>query len=317
MGVGQLSESDAVDALRLPFYSSSHPTGSHGWRNQFDLGNPDQEVFGIDAEELMEHLSKDLLAHGDMWKALRELFRRGMENREGQQLPGLKDMMERLKQRQQQQQLQRYNMDSVVEDLKERLENILKTERQGIDKRLQEAHEELEGAEDDERVQREGLYKLLERRAQRNLEKLDQLPPCMGGAIQELMGYDFIDPNAQRMFQELLDLLRGRMAENFSQELRQQLQGMGPQEMAGMREMMRQLNQMLQDRLEGLEPDFESFMQQYGSLFGPNPPQSLDELLERLQSQLAQMQSLMESMSPETRRELEDLLDSALDLETQ
>ena len=43
MGVGQLSESDAVDALRLPFYSSSHPTGSHGWRNQFDLGNPDQE----------------------------------------------------------------------------------------------------------------------------------------------------------------------------------------------------------------------------------------------------------------------------------
>ena len=43
MGVGQLSESDAVDALRLPFYSSSHPTGSHGWRNQFDLGNPDSK----------------------------------------------------------------------------------------------------------------------------------------------------------------------------------------------------------------------------------------------------------------------------------
>ena len=41
MGVGQLSESDAVGALRLPFYSSSHPTGSHGWRNQFDLGNLD------------------------------------------------------------------------------------------------------------------------------------------------------------------------------------------------------------------------------------------------------------------------------------
>ena len=45
MGVGQLSESDAVDALRLPFYSSSHPTGSHGWRNQFDLGNPDLGLF--------------------------------------------------------------------------------------------------------------------------------------------------------------------------------------------------------------------------------------------------------------------------------
>ena len=36
-----MSESDAVDALRLPFYSSRHPTRSNGWGNQFDLGNPD------------------------------------------------------------------------------------------------------------------------------------------------------------------------------------------------------------------------------------------------------------------------------------
>ena len=52
MGVGQLSESDAVDALRLPFYSSSHPTGSHGWRNQFDLGNPDEHLFeDVDSQD--------------------------------------------------------------------------------------------------------------------------------------------------------------------------------------------------------------------------------------------------------------------------
>ena len=50
MGVGQLSESDAVDALRLPFYSSSHPTGSHGWRNQFDLGNPDLLPLCLDSK---------------------------------------------------------------------------------------------------------------------------------------------------------------------------------------------------------------------------------------------------------------------------
>jgi len=39
MRVGQLSESDAVDALRLPFYSSRHARGSHVQGNQFDLGN--------------------------------------------------------------------------------------------------------------------------------------------------------------------------------------------------------------------------------------------------------------------------------------
>ena len=47
--MGQLSESDAVDALRLPFYSSRHPTASHGWGNLCDLGNP-SFIWGIPVE---------------------------------------------------------------------------------------------------------------------------------------------------------------------------------------------------------------------------------------------------------------------------
>ena len=39
MRVGQLSELDAVDALRLLFYSSLHASESHRQGNQFDLGN--------------------------------------------------------------------------------------------------------------------------------------------------------------------------------------------------------------------------------------------------------------------------------------
>ena len=35
----------AVDRLSMQFYSLLHPTGSHGWRNQFDLGNPDSRAF--------------------------------------------------------------------------------------------------------------------------------------------------------------------------------------------------------------------------------------------------------------------------------
>ena len=67
MGVGQLSESDAVDPLRLPFYNSSHPTGSHGWRNQFDLGNPDlmDPGLGLDAHRLGRALSAALGAGED------------------------------------------------------------------------------------------------------------------------------------------------------------------------------------------------------------------------------------------------------------
>ena len=83
-----------------------------------------------------------------------------MENREGQRLSGLRDLMEQLKGRRQQQ-LQQYNIDSVLKDLKQHLEDILRTERQGIDKRLQEAGQELETAEGDKRAHHEEMYKLL------------------------------------------------------------------------------------------------------------------------------------------------------------
>ena len=97
----------------------------------------------------------------------------------------------------------------------------------------------------------EELNKLLEQRAQRNLEKLDNLPQSPGGTIRELMEYDFMDPDAQQMFQELLDTLRGQMAGSISQDMIEQLRNMTPEQMSAMREMLHQLNQMLRDRLTG------------------------------------------------------------------
>lgn len=270
-----------------------------------------QQIFDLDADELMDKLSDELLKDGDLMSALRELLRNGMQNREGQQLTGLRDLMEQLKNRRRQQ-LQQHNMDSVVDDLKERLEEILQAEREGIDRRLAEAREQVAQSPEGDRELPENLYNLLQQRADRNREKLDNLPDSLGGQIQELMEYDFIDPEAQRLFQELLERLKNQMAQNMSQQMRQQLEGMSPEQMAAMQEMMRQLNEMMQDKLSGREPDFDGFMQQFGPMFGDNPPQSFDELMEMLQQQLAQMQSLLDSMSPEARQELEDAMMSAL-----
>lgn len=148
-----------------------------------------QNIFDVDASELMDRLSDDLLSHGDVWKALRELMRQGM----GQQTPGLKALMERLKERREHQ-LQQYNLDSVMEDLKERLDNILEAEQQGIKTRLDEARREIDKAEGPERAQMEELNKLLEQRAQRNLEKLDNLPPKSRRDHQRADGIRFYGP---------------------------------------------------------------------------------------------------------------------------
>ena len=115
-----------------------------------------QEIFDIDANELIDRLSDELLKQGDVMEALRELLRNGMQNREGQQMPGLRELMEQLKNRRRQQ-LQQHNVDSVVDDLKERLENILQTEREGIDRRLSEAQEQVSQASDEDRPQQESL----------------------------------------------------------------------------------------------------------------------------------------------------------------
>ena len=270
-----------------------------------------QRIFDIDAEDLMDRLADEVLNQGDVMRALREMMRQGLQNRDGQQLPGLRDLLERLKD-QRRQQMQQYNMDSVVDDLRERLEDIIRTEREGIQQRLDQARYDVSQEHGEDRAQQESLLDLLEQRAQRNLDKLDDLPEGVGGQIRELMEYDFMDPEAQEKFQELLDMLKSQMAQNMGQQMRDQMEGMTPEQMAAMSEMMRQLNQMMRDKLEGREPNFDQFMQQFGPMFGDNPPQSFEELMEQLQQQLSQMQSLMDSMSPEMRRELEDSLMSAL-----
>lgn len=275
-----------------------------------------QQIFEIDADALMDQLSEELLKQGDMMKALRELFRNGARDQNGQQLTSLKDLIDQLKNRRREQ-LQQYNMDSVVDDLKERLEDIVRTEREGIDRRVAEAQQQVEEDHSEGRQEQESLFQLLEQRAQRNRERLDDLPDGVGGQIQQLMEYDFMDPDAQQKFQELLDMLKSQMAQNLSQQMQQQMQNMSPEDMAAMREMMNQLGQMMRDKMDGREPDFDGFMQQFGSMFGPNPPQSFEELMDHLQQQMSQMQSMLESMSPEMRRELEDAMNASMDPATQ
>jgi len=277
-----------------------------------------QRIFDPTEEEVMDELTKDLLAHGDLARALRDLMQRGMEGRSNERLPGLRELLERLRGRRQEQ-LQQHNLDSLMEGIKEQLRDIVETERGGIDRRLEEARQQAaqdapSGQQDPKQLQQ--LLDYLQQRAKQNRERLDQLPEDPGGQVRELSSYDFMDPEAQRKFQELLDQLKQRMMQNTLKDLKQQLQHLGPQEMEALRQMLRDLNEMLQQRMRGEEPDFQSFMDQYGQLFGPNPPQSLDELLEQMARQIAQAQSLLNSLSPEQRQELEQLLDSVMDPET-
>ena len=266
-----------------------------------------QQVFDPDRDDLMEALSEDLMEHGDVNRALRDMMRRGMQMPDGQRLDGLRDLMDRLR-RQRQEQLQRFNMENTMEGLKEKLQDILQTEREGMDRRVEETEERV--GEPGQDPMKDQLLENLRRQVERNKETLDSLPESLGGAVRELNDYEFMDPEAARKFQELMDELRGQMANNMMQNMRQNLENMTPGDMSAMRQMLRDLNDMLET---GGEPNFQEFMDKYGSMFGQDPPQNLQELLEHMRRQMAQMDSLLNSMSADQRQELMDLMDSLMD----
>jgi uncharacterized protein with von Willebrand factor type A (vWA) domain len=161
-----------------------------------------------------------------------------------------------------------------------------------------------------EGVDPDALRRVLENMAKKKFDFLDQLPPDPAGQIQQLSDYDFMDEQAREEFQQLLQMLQQQVMQSYFQGMQQAIASMTPEELARMREMVRALNQMLRDRAEGKEPDFDSFMQQYGDYFpGVN---SLDDLIEQMQRQQAAMQAVLDSMSEEQRQQLFDMMDQLI-----
>jgi uncharacterized protein with von Willebrand factor type A (vWA) domain len=269
------------------------------WYSRWDGS---QRLDDLDADQILDAMSDDLLSNGDPWSALRRLFQRGARNPDGPHLPGLQDLLNRLRRRRQQE-LDRYDLSSVLDDIKKKLDDILKTEREGIDRRVSEARERAGRGEAPETF-RQGM----EQAAAEHRQRLDEMPETPAGRIQSLQGYEFMDPDAHRKFWELMKALQQQMLQPFLSNMQKALGGMTPQDLERMREMLRDLNRMLQERAEGREPDFEAFKQKWGDHF-PGA-ESLDQLLEQMSRQAGQMQSLLGSMSPGQRRQLQDMMQS-------
>jgi uncharacterized protein with von Willebrand factor type A (vWA) domain len=269
-------------------------------RFRYSRWDGSQKIGDLDADDLLDAMSEELMADGDPWQALRRLFQRGVRG----QLPSLRELTERVRQRRQRE-LDRYDLGSALDDIRQKLDTIVKTEREGIERRLGDAQERAQRGEIPEATHQQFQEMAAQRR-----QKLDQLPTDPAGRITQLQSYEFMDPEAWRLFQELMQSLRQQMLKPFMQGMQQALQGMGPQDLQRLREMLRDLNRMLQDRAEGREPNFQDFKAKWGDSF-PGA-ENLDQLLDQIGRQMAQMQSLLESMSPEQRGQLQEMMRSLL-----
>jgi uncharacterized protein with von Willebrand factor type A (vWA) domain len=263
-----------------------------------------QRGFDLDADALFSELTDELLQHGDVNAALRRMMHDGLRTPDGERMQGLRELLERLR-RERQERLDRHDLGGVYDEIARELDDILDEERHAIENNRRQAE-----ASGDERRARSANDAATER----NL-RLDLLPDDLAGRVRELQQYDFESGEAQRRFDDLVDRLRQQLTQQFVDQVSEGMQNMSPEDMARMKDMLADLNDMLEKRQQGVPDDelgFDEFMQKYGDFF-PENPQSLDELLEAMARRMAAMQAMLNSMTPEQRAQVQQLSDQLLD----
>jgi uncharacterized protein with von Willebrand factor type A (vWA) domain len=247
------------------------------WDGSQDPLGPD-----LSASDVLDAMSEDLLSGQGADRALSRLLRQGLRGR----FTGMDALRARLREVRRRER-ERLNLEGPLQEIQQRLDDILQSERSTLSFR----------AEDDARFREQFL---------------DSLPPDPAGQIKELKPYRFVDPEAQRKFDELMEWVKDHVLGSYFRSMTEGMRSLSPEQVQRFKDMLAELNDMIEARERGEPYDFERFMQRYADLF-PENPQSLDELLEQMARRMAALSRLLASMSPEQRAELEALAREVLE----
>ncbi len=260
-----------------------------------------QRGFEPTADDLLEQVTDDLLYHGDVAAALRRLLQNGFEGPDGERLAGIRELLDRLAE-QRRAALDQHDLGGIYHDIAQELREDVDTARAALD----ELRDAARASGDDRRRE------VVEGSTAAKEMELDLLSPDLAGMVRELQAYDFTSAEAKQRFDELVDQLRTQMVQQMVDQMSGAMSGMTPEDLARMKDMMAELNHMLEQRAAGEEPDFDGFMERYGDFF-PEDPKDLDELLEVMAKRMAAMQAVLNSMTPEQRAQLQGLSEQLLE----
>jgi len=240
----------------------------------------------VTVERLVEELSEDILEGMDPQQALNRMMSQGVPG----QFMGLRGLLEKLRRARREQQQQGGRLDGWLEQIREELDAILDTERARL----------MTDAGDEARLKE---------------SYLESLPESTAGQMSELRNYDWSSPEARQRFQNLLEQLRRQVMESYVRNLSQGMRNLTPEQRQRMKDMLAELNQMLEQRAAGTGPSqerFDEFMRRYGDFF-PENPRNLDQLLEAMARRSVALSRLMASLTPEQRAELQAMAQEMLE----
>jgi uncharacterized protein with von Willebrand factor type A (vWA) domain len=273
------------------------------WRFDYRRWDGSQESSVEDADAVLKQLTDDLLANGDLHEALQRMLNRGWQTPDGEQVQGLRDLLDQLRM-EREDLLEQGDLGGAYSEIAAELQDVLRDERLGIEQLESDARDS-----GDQRRQEVTDQVATERRMQ-----LDLLPNDLAGQVRSLQNYEFVSSEAREHFEELMERLREEVTRTYFDQMSEALSNPDPAQLEHMRQAFDALNRMVEQREAGeeIDPSFESFMEQFGDLF-PGDPKDLDELLELLAARMAAAQAMWNSMSPEQRAQLQGLAESLLE----
>ena len=271
----------------------------HRFATRFRYGSWDgSQQAPLSADDVLGAIAEDLMEYGDLKWAMRNLLSRGMTMPEGGYIQGLRDMLKQLRE-QKRERLQQFDLSSVMQDIEQKLAEILAMEQNTVDEWLDQ---------DSETFANDVLRKI----AERSQETLDGLPDDSAGRMKALEKYEFLNPDAQRKYLDLLNELRKAMTQTFFKNVENMVNDLSDSDITRLKDMVQAMNEMLVKKITGEDPGFEDFMDKFGDMFGDTPPKTLDELLEQMRRQMATSQSLMNSLTPDQQQQLQSLMSDRL-----
>jgi uncharacterized protein with von Willebrand factor type A (vWA) domain len=261
-------------------YESPDPHGRfrYGpWR-----GGRDPLAPPYDLRDALDKIGEDVLSAGTVRDALRELMQRGLDGRGG--LDKLAQRLRKLRAAAR----KRGDLGGTLDQIRAALDQALAAER-----------EQLAGMDGDE-------HRLAEM-------ELATIPDDVAGAVRALSDYRWRSDEARQTYQAITQMLQREVLDAQFAGMKQALEGQDPQAMQQVKDMLADLNNLLAKhaRNEDTTDAFAEFMDKHGEFF-PEQPETVEELIDALARRQAAAQRMMNSLSPEQREQLAQLMQQAL-----
>ncbi len=245
-------------------------------------GGPDPLASPFDVAKALDEMGESILEGDTPRDALDRMLRKGAQGRRG--LDDLRRMVEKRRREAR----NRGRLDGTLEEVKELLAQALEAERRAL----------FPDPSDDARLRE---------------TELDTLPDDPARAVRGLRYYDWRSAEAREAYEKIDDLLRREVLDSQFRGLKNALQNADQADMSTIKDMLADLNRMVEADARGEDTgqQFRDFMDKHGEFF-PEAPESLEELVDSLARRAAAAQKMMDSLTPEQREELGNLMAGAL-----